>query len=125
MACAACTLLASPRQFGGRRFPARRPTMSSKSVTVSRSVFALVVVLTLAVVGGVAPTFPAAAEAPSAADSDVERALLELRVRTALLEKIGVPAADVSVKATLGEIWLLGTVKNDSASETAQDVAES
>ncbi len=66
----------------------------------------------------------AAAAQPAAGDSDVDRTLLELRVRTALLEKMGLPAADVSVKATLGEIWLLGTVKSDSASETAEDVAE-
>jgi len=66
---------------------------------------------------------PAPRAAP-VADSEIDRSLLELSVRTALLEKIGLPAVDISVKATLGEVWLLGTVKNDSASETAQDVAE-
>jgi len=80
----------------------------------------IVLLLNLALAGAL----PAATAAPAAGDSEIDRTLLELRVRTALLEKIGLPAADISVKATLGEIWLLGTVKSDSASATAEDVAE-
>ncbi len=79
----------------------------------------------LGILGGVtATTGPAlAAEAP-APDTEVQRTLLELNVRTALLEKLGLPATDITVKATMGEIWLLGTVKNDATAQTAKDIAE-
>jgi osmotically-inducible protein OsmY len=64
------------------------------------------------------------AAAPPPPDTEVDRFLLELRVRTTLLEKMGLPASDISVKATLGEVWLLGTVKRDADSATAQDITE-
>ena len=100
--------------------------MSGKHENASRALLGVLAITVFAALGPVGPAAAAVApaEQPAAGDQDVDQALLELRVRTALLEKVGLPVADVSVKATLGEIWLLGTVKNDSASETAQDVAE-
>lgn len=67
---------------------------------------------------------PLLAASGEAQDSDVQRFLLELKVRTVLLEKLGLDASDVAVKATLSEIWLLGTTKSDATSATAEDIAK-
>lgn len=67
---------------------------------------------------------PILASPAQSQDTDVQRFLLELKVRTALLEKLGLDASDVAVKATLSEIWLLGTTKSDAASATAEDIAK-
>src|SRR5262249_38395633 len=78
----------------------------------------------LVLVAGAVLILAAALPAATAPDSEVDRFLLELKVRTALLEKMGLPAADISAKATLGEVWLLGTVKKDADSGTAEDITK-
>lgn len=68
---------------------------------------------------------PAARAAEQTTDSAVSQVLLELEVRTALLTKIGVGARDISVKASDGEVWLIGKVADRGTSGTAEDVAKS
>ena len=85
----------------------------------------LTAVFSVALMGAVlaltsAPVF--GASKPATPDTEVERFLLELKVRTVLLEKIGLDASDVGVKATMGEISLTGTVKSQALSATVEDV---
>lgn len=58
-------------------------------------------------------------------DHEVSRVLLELKVRTALLTKIGLAADSVGVKAVGDEIYLVGTAPDRGISGTAEDVAHS
>ncbi|MEO8504776.1 MAG: BON domain-containing protein [Acidobacteriota bacterium] len=87
----------------------------------------LAAVFSVALMGAVlaltsAPAF--ATSKPMTPDSEVERFLLELKVRTVLLEKIGLDASDVGVKATMGDISLTGTVKSQALSATVEDVTK-
>lgn len=57
------------------------------------------------------------------ADPEVEDAMLVLKVKTALLDKIGWEATPIQVTAKTGTVWLTGKVKARSAIGTAEEIA--
>lgn len=59
----------------------------------------------------------------SKAESEVRDAILESRVKTALIDAIGTQAFDIEVEATDGEVSLRGTLEDSRHEELALDTA--
>lgn len=79
----------------------------------------LTMIALLAACGGLAGTAPAQGER----DAEVAESLLELKVRAALLEKLGSDLLDVGVDAEGGRVVLTGQVESRANQELAEEVA--
>ncbi len=58
------------------------------------------------------------------ADAAVEDAILGLKIKTALLDKLGWEATRVNVDVKTGTVWLTGKVKSRSSIGTAEEIAK-
>jgi osmotically-inducible protein OsmY len=67
---------------------------------------------------------PSTAEAVVAqADAAVEDAILGLRIKTALLDKLGWEATRINVDVKTGTVWLTGKVRSRATIGTAEEIA--
>jgi osmotically-inducible protein OsmY len=66
----------------------------------------------------------AVGEVATQADAAVEDALLGLKVKTALLDKLGWEATRINVDVKTGTVWLTGKVKSRATIGAAEEVAK-
>jgi osmotically-inducible protein OsmY len=87
----------------------------------------LIVPLALAAAGAglvKAQETSAVAEVAAQADSAVEDAILGLKVKTALLDKLGWEATRINVDVKTGTVWLTGKVKSRGTIGAAEEIAK-
>jgi osmotically-inducible protein OsmY len=66
----------------------------------------------------------AVAEVAAQADAAVEDAILGLKVKTALLDKLGWEATRINVDVKTGTVWLTGKVKSRGTIGAAEEIAK-
>jgi osmotically-inducible protein OsmY len=87
----------------------------------------LIVTLTLAAASAgivMAQETSAVAEVAAQADAAVEDAILGLKVKTALLDKLGWEATRINVDVKTGTVWLTGKVKSRGTIGAAEEIAK-